>query len=173
MLGGASEWFTEVPDGVDGSIATLHRMAEIIREPDPAIDALVDALSIQNDDPLEIVRVLFEWVRSKMLYTPDMNTGIVVEEIRMPGYLLMEIFSLGRALGDCDDYVVLYGSILYRLGFPVTLEAVSTHDDQMFDHVYLSTVVNGQRIPMDGIVEEPFCWEIPSAEITNRMTLTV
>jgi hypothetical protein len=173
MLGGASEWLTEIPDGADGSIATLHRMADIIRTPDPAVDALVEALSIQNDDPRELVRVLFEWVRRKMFYTPDFNNGTIIEEIRSPAYLLTEIYSLGSALGDCDDYVVLYGAILHRLGFPVTLEAVSTHPDRQLDHVYLSTVVDSERIPMDGIVDEPFCWEIPENEITNRLAVTV
>ncbi len=169
MLPGASERFIEIPEGIEGSAATLRRMAELIRQPDPVVDDFTDILSAASDDPIQNVRTLYEWVRAKMLYTPDFNNGIIIEEIRTPGYLLHEIVTFGSALGDCDDYVVLYGAVLYRMGFPVTLEAVSTHPDQQLDHVYLSTMVEGPRIPLDGIVQEPFGWEIPENEVTNRM----
>lgn len=169
MLAGASERFTYIPEGYEGSVATLRRMAEMIVAPDPVVDDFADILAQVSDDPVQVVKTFFEWVRAKMLYTPDFNNGVVIEEIRTPGYLLHEITALGAALGDCDDYVVLYGAVFHRMGFPVTLEAVSTHPDRQLDHVYCSVMVNGQRIPLDGIVPEPFGWEVPENEVTNRL----
>lgn len=173
MLQGSGERFVEVPDGEAGSIATLHRMAEMIRTPDPVVDDFTDILSQMTEDPVELARLIFEWVRSKMLYTPDRNDSDILDEIREPGYLLREIDAYGAALGDCDDYVVLYGAIFHRLGYPYTMEAISRHDDLMLDHVYGSILVNGVRIPVDGIVEFPFGWEVPAEEVTKRLSLSV
>lgn len=173
MLQGSGERFIEVPDGDAGSLATLHRMADLVRFPDPWVDDFTDILSQVEAPPVELVRLVFEWVRAHMLYMPDRNDSGILDEIREPGYLLKEIDAMGAAFGDCDDYVVLYGAILHRLGFPVTLEAISRHEDQMLDHVYLSTSVAGQRIALDGIVEFPFGWEVPAEEVTRRVSLTV
>lgn len=181
MLAGSGERFLPVPDGDAGSIATLHRIAELVRLPDPFVDDFTDILSAatvemsggQEPPPVELVRLVFEWGRSHMLYTPDRNDSDILDEIRTPGYLLKEIDTFGAALGDCDDYVVLYGAILYRLGFPVTLEAISREDDEILDHIYLSTMVDGQRIALDGIVDFPFGWEVPDEEVTRRESLTV
>lgn len=173
MLQGSGERFVEVPDGEAGSIATLHRMAEMIRTPDPVVDNFTDILSQMTEDPMELARLVFEWVRAKMLYTPDRTDSDILDEIREPGYLLREIDTYGAALGDCDDYVVLYGAIFHRLGYPFTLEAISRHEDLMLDHVYGAVSVQGARIPIDGIVEFPFGWEVPAEEVTKRLSLSV
>lgn len=171
MLQGSGERFIPVPDGEAGSIATLHRMAALIRTPDPWVDDFTDILSQASDDPMELARLVFEWVRSKMLYTPDRSDSDILDEIREPGYLLREIDTYGSALGDCDDYVVLYGALYHRLGYPFMLEAISRHEDEMLDHVYGSILVNGVRIAVDGIVDFPFGWEVPAEEVTARITL--
>lgn len=175
MLRGSEERFIEVPEGDGGSIATLHRMAELIRLPDPAVDAITDKMSVIADvydlPPMELARLVFEWVRAKMLYTEDRSDSDILDEIREPGYLIREILAYGAALGDCDDYVILYGATYTRLGFPYTLEAISRHEDQVLDHVYGSILVDGARVAVDGIVEFPFGWEVPAEEVTRRVTL--
>lgn len=173
MLQGSEERFIPVPDGEAGSIATLHRMAQLIRTPDPWVDDFTDILSQASEDPVELARLIFEWVRAKMLYTPDRNDSDILDELREPGYLLREIDTYGAAMGDCDDYVILYGALYHRLGYPFTLEAISRHEDLMLDHVYGAVYVNGVRIPVDGIVEFPFGWEVPADEVTKRLSLAV
>jgi hypothetical protein len=173
MLSGSEEHFIPVPDGDAGSIATLHRMAGLIKLPDPWVDDFTDILSQADRDPYDLAQMVFEWVRSKMLYTPDRTDSDILDEIRTPGYLLRETLTFGAALGDCDDYVVLYGAIYYRLGYPVTLEAISRHEDEMMDHVYLSIRIGGVRVAVDGIVDYPFAWEVPEEEITRRVSLPV
>jgi hypothetical protein len=159
MLPGASERWIEIPDGQPGSWMTLERMASMIRAGDPVVD--VQAARMAAAPP----EVLFEWVRSHMLYTPDFNNGNVIEEIKTPGYLLREIGVFGHALGDCDDYVVLLAALWFRLGYRVALVAISRHADQLLDHVYLT--VDG--VSADGIVPYPFGWEVPTSEVTFRM----
>jgi len=171
MLPGARERFIPIPEGNDGALSTLRHMAGLICAPDPLVDALTDKMSVEGDGVSEVgvAERVFKWVRAHMLYTPDFNNGVVIEEIRTPGYLLHEIGALGSAIGDCDDYVVLLGAVYRRLGFPVTLVAVSVHPDKMLDHVYLAIETDEGRVAADGIVPEPFGWEVSDEEITNRV----
>lgn len=159
MLPGASERWVRIPEGQSGSWVTLGRMADMIYTHDPLVDRL--AAQMASAPPV----VIFEWVRSHMLYTPDFNNGEVIEEIKTPGYLIQEIAALGKALGDCDDYVVLLAALYLRGGHRVVLVAISRHADQLLDHVYLT--VDG--VAADGIVRYPFGWEVPASEVTFRM----
>lgn len=175
MLAGASERFIEIPDGNEGSLATLRYMAAMMRAPDPEADTVSDILSLalETHSDAERAETVFEWVRRHLTYTPDHDDGLTIEEIRTPGYLLIEIERLGTALGDCDDYVVLLGALLIRLGYPVTLVAISRHEDQQLDHVYLAVDTDEGRYTADGIVAEPFGWEVPEDEVTNRVEVPV
>jgi len=177
MLPGASERFIEIPEGIPGSLVTLNRMGAMIRAQDEVVDhfvgGLLDLAESQSLEPRSLAALVFEWVRSRMLYLPDRGDEELIEEIRTPGYLLQEIDRYGNAVGDCDDYVVLYGAVYARLGWPVTLVAVSTHDDKLLDHVYLAIGRDGERISVDGIVADPFGWEIPETEITNKVHVSV
>jgi transglutaminase-like putative cysteine protease len=173
MLRGAGERFIPIPEGEGGALATLAHMAGLIRQPDPLVDDFTDKMSVLDAEGAALAEQIFEWVRARMVYTPDLNNGLVVEEIRTPGYLLREIATIGNALGDCDDYVVLLGALYRRLGFPVTLVAVSTHEDRQLDHVYLAVDTEEGRVAADGIMWEPFGWEVPTDEQTNRLEYPV
>jgi len=161
MLRGARERYVEIAEGNLGSRQTLARMRTLIRTDDPVVDAAATAFGHAN------IVTVFEWVRAHMLYTPDYNNGIIVEEIKTPGYLLAEIATFGRALGDCDDYVVLLGALYVRRRHRVVLVAVARAMDRLLDHVYLT--VDG--IAADGIVSDPFGWAVPASEVTHRETL--
>lgn len=176
MLPQGREWFHEIAEGNPGSLQTLALMREMILAPDAIVDKIVtDILSQTPDeiDPLTLARSIFEWVRTHMLYTPDINNGIVIEEVRTAGYTLFEIERLGAAIGDCDDYVILLGAIYTRLGYSVRMVAISRHADQLLDHVYLQAQIGGVWIAIDAIVEYPFGWEVPPDEVTNRVEYPV
>lgn len=172
MLPQAREWFREIADGNTGSVQTLSLMRQMILAPDPIVDqAVTDILSQTPEDvpARALAQAIFEWVRSHMLYTPDMNNGLVIEELRTPGYTLFEIDRLGAAIGDCDDYVILLGGLYHRLGYPVKMVAISRYDDLLLDHVYLKVQIDGKWVTADGIVDYPFGWEVPEQEVTNRV----
>jgi hypothetical protein len=159
MLPGGAERWIEIPEGQPGSWMTLERMASMIRASAPIVETQAARMAAAPPE------VIFEWVRSHMLYTPDFNNGDVIEEIKTPEYLLREIAAFGHALGDCDDYVVLLGALYLRQGRTISLTAISRHADQLLDHVYLT--VDG--VSVDGIVPYPFGWEVPASEVTFRM----
>ncbi|MCI0371231.1 MAG: hypothetical protein L0214_07580 [candidate division NC10 bacterium] len=172
MLPGARERFVPIPEGEAGKLATLRHMAGLICAPDPLVDAVTDKMSVAGAGwgPLRLAEGTFEWVRGHMLYMPDYNNGVVIEEIRTPGYLLHEIGVLGRAIGDCDDYVVLLGALYKRLSFGVTLVAVST---VRLDHVYLVVHTGEGSAAADGITDFPFGWEVPEGEVSDRVEYPV
>lgn len=173
MLPQGRDWYKEIAEGNAGSVQTLALMRQMVLAPDPIVDqAVTDILSQQEVTPLSpygLAKAIFEWVRSHMLYTPDVNNGIVIEELRTPGYTLFEISRLGAAIGDCDDYVILLSALYNRLGYSVTMVAISRYADQLLDHVYLRVKIDGEWVTADGIVEYPFGWEVPENEVTNRI----
>mgnify|MGYP001558894634 CR=1 FL=1 len=165
MLPGASERWVRIPDGNPGRLATLVRMAKMIREPDPLL-GLVVALDAMPD-------AVFAWVQRYLLYQLDRVDDLVVDELHTPGYLLAEIARYGHAFGDCDDFVILLGALYRRLGYPVQMVAISRRADRELDHVYLRLAVDGEWIAADGIVPYPFGWEVSEREITNRVEMMV
>ena len=38
---------------------------------------------------------------------------------------------------DCDDYVILLGSCLQSIGYPVVLRVIQTNDSDDWNHIYL------------------------------------
>ena len=177
MLPQAREWFREISDGIPGSLETLALMRQMIVAPDRIVDgAVTDILSQPRTEqmtPFALAKAIFEWVRSHMLYTPDMNNGIIIEELRSPGYTLFEIGKLGAAIGDCDDYVILLSALYHRLGYPVKMVAISRYADLLLDHVFLQVKIDGEWVTADGIVDYPFGWEVPAEEVTNRVEYPV
>jgi transglutaminase-like putative cysteine protease len=177
MLPQAHEWFREIAEGTPGSLQTLAIMRQMILAPDPILDqAVTDILSqpaTENLSPYALAKSIFEWVRSHMLYTPDVNNGVVIEELRTPGYTLFEISRLGAAIGDCDDYVILLCGFYNRLGYQTKMVAISRYEDQLLDHVYCQVQIDGEWVNADGIVDFPFGWEVPAHEVTNRVEYPV
>jgi transglutaminase-like putative cysteine protease len=181
MLPGARWRDVWIPEGVPGRIMTLERMRALIRAPDPLVDAVVAAFldnpAYGDLEPHALAAALYRWVQDRMLYTPDPQDGELIDEIKTPGYLLEEIFRYGHTLGDCDDYVVLLGALYWRLGYRVTLVGITREADGVPDHVYLTVetpegVVAADAIPVHGL-SQPFGWEIPAAEVTNRVEVAV
>lgn len=177
MLPQARDWYQEIAEGNPGSLQTLALMRQMVVAPDPIADrAVSDILSQPETEamtPRQLAEAIFEWVRAHMLYTPDVNDGVLIEELRTPGYTLFEIERLGAAIGDCDDYVILLCGLYTRLGYPCRMVGVSRHDDRLLDHVYAQVQVEGQWITADGIVEFPFGWEVPDEEVTNKIVYPI
>ena len=167
MLPGSSERFIPIPEGNAGNLITLDRMAEMIREQQPLFTPLARLGPPSATDAHRI----FEWVRSHMLYIEDLNDlRGVIEEIKTPEYLLREIATFGSAIGDCDDYVVLYGTIYLARGYGVKLVAIALHEDTLLEHVFLQVSWDGSGwVTCDGIVAEPMGWEVPEREQYARV----
>jgi transglutaminase-like putative cysteine protease len=115
---------------------------------------------------------VYQWVQSHLTYTPDgeapdahpLERG--QEGLRSPEYLLRGIANWGTDRGDCDDYVILMGALLLRLGVPLDVVLTSGRDDGEYDHVFLQTRADPQRTYiLDGITGEPFGWHVPTDRV--------
>ena len=168
--------YREIPEGNPGVLITLDRMAELIRDPSPAVaawaDHLADTAEAAGADDAAIAEAVFEWVRLHMVYVEDQDSHDVVEEIRTPDYLLDEIARLGHAIGDCDDFVLLLGALYQALGYGVLLVAIGLTDDNL-EHVYLHVVTPAGQIPADPIRPEDFGWEVAEEDRTAQYVVEV
>ena len=71
--------------------------------------------------------------------------------------------------GDCDDYVVLLGSMLMAIGHPIKIRVIQTKDKASWSHVYLITPEEfddpkARWRAVDCSVDKPCGWEAPGAE---------
>jgi len=87
------------------------------------------------------VTALVNFVKSRMEYVRD-PAG--VEFIISPLWSLNEIAQGRRPAGDCDDHVLLLGSLLGAIGFDVRPVAVHLYDAKFFDHVILQANLGPQ-----------------------------
>lgn len=99
-----------------------------------------------NDDAAGHIKNLTQWVkdRVKFVYDPTM-TELVVSPLR----LIAAINSGGIAYGDCDDHVLLLGSLLTSLGLRVRPVGVKLRDSHRYDHVILSVFYRSQWVDLD------------------------
>jgi hypothetical protein len=118
--------------------------------------------AFQRQTQQQEAEALFYWVRGHMLYTPDPPDE---ELIKWPSVLMDEIRRLGRALGDCDDYVMLLATFTLCRGIPTRLVVIARQplDDgagqHQLDHIYLSLNLDGEWTPVDPTGEVAFGWE--------------
>lgn len=76
--------------------------------------------------------------------------------------------------GDCDDYVILLGSMLMSVGHPIKIRVIQTKDKASWSHVYLITPKffpddprydpRGAWEAVDCSVDKPCGWEAPGAK---------
>lgn len=121
----------------------------------------------EKDWPAEVVTI-FRAVRMGVRYTHDPHG---VDQFTAAARTLQ------WGVGDCDDYVVVLGSMLQSVGYPVRLRTVLTKQGYQqalrerkpipeADHIYLLTRVppmgaGGVWYPLDASVDKPAGWEVP------------
>jgi hypothetical protein len=99
-------------------------------------------------------RDVYTWVVSHMVYIPDPDGA---EFIQSPRVLLDTIQLKGRAFGDCDDHVVLLGSLLNSLGARSVVAGVKLFNSPLFNHVIILLPRPGQ----EPIVLDPCAKDAP------------
>ena len=86
-----------------------------------------------NNDRANIM-VVHRWVVNHMTYLADPDGA---ELVQTPLVLLRQIEQKGRAYGDCDDHVVLLGSMLVSIGIPARVAGVKLGGSPVFNHVVI------------------------------------
>ncbi len=110
-----------------------------------------------------VTRMLY-WVRGHMLFTDDPPGE---ELIKSPLALMQEIAMLQRAVGDCDDYVMLFGGLVHAADVPLRLTVMArkpvldiTGNEYQIDHVYTHVRMdNTDWIPIDPTGTAAIGWE--------------
>ena len=152
-----------VPDDNSGirEIVT-QRMIPRIRESAGQSHVYLFANPFERAQPEQSLSALLYWVRGHMIYTPDPPDE---ELIKWPSVLLDEIRRHGQALGDCDDYVMLFAALAVALGFQVRLVVIARKnvDDgagqAQLDHIYTRVFVDGAWLGVDPTGDVALGWE--------------
>jgi hypothetical protein len=174
--------FSEIPDGKPGILVTLSRMADIIRDHSQYVSdfALRMLEQLEELDPTltsaEQAAVIFNWVHGHMIYVDDemldLGAGVVYNDVlKHPEVTLTEIQRLGSSTGDCDDQILLLGSLYHDIGWGVILVNIKTLEGT--EHVYLKVITPDGTYAADPIVQEDFGWELPLEERAETVELPV
>lgn len=115
---------------------------------DPAVRASAIGMlrSNANNDVQRHVLAISAWVMSHMVYLADPDGA---EFVQSPTVLLKQIEKTGRAYGDCDDHVVLLGSLLNAIGIPAEAVGVKLYGSQFYNHVVIQYPRNGEMVIVD------------------------
>lgn len=116
------------------------------RDPRVRAEAIRQIGSRVNNDVANNARTIARWVMNSMVYLADPDGA---EFIQTPLVLLKEIDLKGRAYGDCDDHVVLLGSLLNAIGIPAQATGVKLHGAPYYNHVVIQYPLNGQMVLID------------------------
>jgi len=152
-----------LPPGAHGVRRTLEIMAGlidhfktdiIIRE--KAL-SLVARLSPKNFDGE--IRALFNFVKNNIRYVRDIAG---VETVSWPTK------TLEYKQGDCDDKVVLLGSLLEAIGFKTRLVAIGPRAG-VYTHVYIQAYHDGEWISLETTENVEAGWEPP--EFVSKMII--
>ena len=101
---------------------------QVVREKAKQILA---AANVQGHDELGEIRAITEWVQTHMVYRKE-PLGV---EIFHTGRRLIKDIESGNSAGDCDDFVILWGSLLGSIGYPVGALIVDSNGDGVYNHV--------------------------------------
>jgi len=154
--GGLSGRLVDIPNGAAGVFTTAAAMRQLINAYKTDIEIRTTAgnlvfLTPEKNDLAE-VEALFNFVRDNIRYLKDVHA---VETLTTPDRTLQ----LGY--GDCDDQVVLLGSLLESIGYPTKIVLTGYGDPGIFEHVYLQTLIQNQWVDMDPTEQIPLGFAPP------------
>lgn len=151
---------------------TMELIAKLINKgkmnPKVIYTARYIAKSTTQRDKMAEVQAIHEWVLEHKHYA---NDPLNFELLTPADWLIRDIEKDGSTTIDCDEAVILEGSLLEALGYPVTLSVISTtmNPSDDYEHIYLSTEVGGQKIPLDPIMDDkPMGWELEGIYVKKK-----
>jgi hypothetical protein len=94
---------------------------------------------VRPHDEIGEIRAIIRWVQNNVIYRKD---PYMVEYFMTARRLIKDVEASNSA-ADCDDFVILAGSLLGSLGYPVGAIIVDSNKDGVFNHVMLTTRTMG------------------------------
>jgi len=109
-----------------------------------------------KDYKLEVAAI-YNFVVRRLRYTKDIHKVETVHRAR-------ELLRWHNRAADCDDFVILTGSLLQSIGHPIRIVIIGNNrrDKDDYSHIYLQTNVGKKWISLDGSVPgAKMGWEAP------------
>ena len=152
-----------IPDGKEGTIATLKIMKELVKAGKKSLPVRSLAVSLTNGtaskDWFGELKKLHAFVRDRIRYVRDIRD---VETVQTPDA------TLAIGAGDCDDKSVLLASLLESIGHPTRFVAIGFKPDD-FAHVYVESRVGTSWVPLETTEPVEIGWS-PSG-VVSRLTI--
>lgn len=152
-----------IPDGIEGTAATLKAMRELVRDYKRSLPVRQLAVSlvreVRSKDWLSEIRMIHQFVRDHIRYVKDING---VETLQTPEVLLQS------KAGDCDDKSTLAAALLESIGHPTRFVAVGFLPDN-FAHVYAETKVGNKWVSVETTEPVEVGWTPPN--VVSRMVV--
>lgn len=154
-----------IPDGLPHGEAIVNHLQGFVdqfgRDPVVRAAALSILTSRRDNDQAAHAAALLAWVKSRMRYLGDPDGA---EWVISPLVSLENIRRDGTTYGDCDDHVVLLGSLLQSIGIRVVVQAVKLAPGPDWDHVILAANIHGAWRDMD-----PCAKDVPMPRYAERL----
>lgn len=140
------EPYTERPEVKHNHAYYYDKVHDLIGEDTQEISSLVANLSFgQGNYTIQKVADAFEWVVNRIEYIPDPDNG--------RNQWISPTECLARGGGDCEDYAILFGSLIHAMGGNARVVITEGH---AFNAVYL-----GDSTDALSLVEERYGLDIP------------
>ena len=158
-----------------GILQTLHAMRNFSLSASSNPDFKKWAVSIGQDAPTRetLIRVLFDYVHRIMRYTDDPTgpNGAYNDFLKDPVLIKSEIERQGFSSGDCDDFVMIFSSLLASFGVSHAMIALALPEmGDGLNHVVVGIPQGGGRYYLlDTVTGES---EV-TYDITENLTVNV
>lgn len=103
------------------------------------------------------VAAIYNFVTRRLRYTKDIHRVETVHRAR-------DLLRWHRMAADCDDFVILTGSLLQAIGHPVRIVIIGNNyqDTNDYSHIYLQVFVDKKWVSLDGsVVGAKIGWQAP------------
>lgn len=140
-----------IPDGVDGTKATLKIMRQFVREYKRSLPVRELALSLIRDLPghknwVGQIKRIHHFVQKRIQYVRDIRG---IETVQTP------LVTIQTGQGDCDDQSVLLAALLESIGHPTRFVAIKQNRFGPFVHVYTETKIGSKWYPLETTEQMP------------------
>jgi predicted transglutaminase-like cysteine proteinase len=103
---------------------------------------------------------IYLYVRDNIKFIDDIEN---VETLQYP------YVTIKNGFGDCDDMVILMGSLYRSIGYPVALVLVQMSGNSDYNHIYLAVLTDeGWKVCDAANKEGVFNWQLPADDYVKK-----
>jgi predicted transglutaminase-like cysteine proteinase len=150
--------YSFVRDGIAGNMDVIGRMIDIVKDAtvlDKGFEDFVKQTTANNGfNAYSNTDDLFKFWYSFIKYPSEVFTGVdYIQDIKGRTESIKDArTTLQDGYGDCDDFAILYATILADLGYSPCFVLAKYPESDTFQHVYTVVYVNDKRYVFDGTI---------------------